>query len=370
MPGDFKVHAALASLTLAAFVTAYSPAFAQTAEKGGMDETGPYRVVENWFKPGVAHWRRPVTSVAFDRPGRVFIASADEDAAPPGAIFIGADGVPENMRGAAPKTDPMHLHEIMVLNADGKAIEDWSQWNDLIVLPHNVLFNPYDKERNLWVIDREGHQILKFTNDGKKLLLKIGEKGVSGTDHTHFNRPAGIAFLPDGSFYVADGYSNTRVIKLDKDGKFQLEWGTKGTGPGQFDLVHSVAVDGQGRVFVADRSNHRIQIFDAAGKFLDQWPNVRHPTFLTVSNDNKSVWVASGIEDRMVKYDMNGKLQTYWGAPGNFAATLYNPHGFSVDPAGDLYIADSFNNRVQKLVPRADGDKSRLVDPPFVFKTP
>jgi DNA-binding beta-propeller fold protein YncE len=97
---------------------------------------------------------------------------------------------------------------------------------------------------------------------------------------------------------------------------------------------------------------------------------VRHPTFLTVSNDDKSVWVASGTEDRMVKYDMNGKLQTYWGTPGNFAGALDNPHGYSVDPAGDLYIADSFNDRVQKFVPRADGDKARLVSPAFVFKTP
>jgi peptidylamidoglycolate lyase len=339
-------------------------------EKGGMDETGPYRVVENWFKPGIDHWRRPVTSVAFDKPGRIFIATADEDAAPPGALIIGANGVPENMRGAPPKTAPVHQHMIMVLNDDGKVIEDWAQWNDLIVLPHNVLFNPYDKDHNLWVIDREGHQILKFTNDGKKLLLKIGEKGVPGNDHTHFNRPAGIAFLPDGSFYVADGYTNTRVVKLDKNGKYQLEWGTKGSGPGQFNLVHSVAVDADHRVFVADRSNNRIQIFDGSGKFLDQWPNVDHPTFITVSNDDKSLWVASGTEDRMVKYDMNGKLETYWGAPGSAANALNNPHGYAVAPDGTLYIADSFNERVQKFVPRADGDKSRMVNPMFVFKTP
>ena len=111
----------------------------------------------------------------------------------------------------------------MLYDADGKVTEDWKQWDDMIAIPHSIHINPYDRDRPVWVIDRDNHQIIKFSNDGKKILMKLGEKAVPGTDHGHFNRPAGIAYLPDGSFYVADGYVNSRVIKFDKDGNYRLE---------------------------------------------------------------------------------------------------------------------------------------------------
>jgi DNA-binding beta-propeller fold protein YncE len=369
-----KLGNIVSGLAIAVCIATSSAAFAQkTMERGGMDETGPYSVVENWFKPGFDHWNQVVTSVAVDTPDRIFMASGDPQYGPPGTLIINADGTPKEMpRTLAPPppapVENTHLHQILVLNAEGKVVEDWSQWNDLIVLPHNILISPYDKDRHVWVIDREGHQILKFTNDGKKLVMTLGERKVPGTDHGHFDLPAGMAFLPDGSFYVADGYRNTRVIKFDKDGKFLLEWGSKGTGPGQFNLVHSVAVDSAKRVYVADRSNNRVQIFDESGKYLDQWNNIRSPAFLMVSADNKSLWLSSNSEDRIVKYDMNGMLQTYWGVHGTFAGAIYNFHNFSVDKNGTLYVADSFNNRVQKFVARPDANKDRLVDQPFVFK--
>jgi len=369
-----KVARFVTCAALATCAVATSPVLAQkTTERGGMDETGPYQVAENWFKPGVDHWNQVVTSVAVDTPNRIIIACADEHMARPGSLILSADGVPLNLRPDAketqkPDSERTHLHQILVLNADGKVVEDWSQWNDLITVPHSVAISPYDKDRHVWIIDREGQQILEFSNDGKKLVLKIGEKGVPGTDHGHFNLPAGIAFLPDGSFYIADGYRNTRVIKFDANGKFQLEWGTKGMEPGQFNLVHSVAVDRMERVFVADRSNNRIQIFDAQGKFLDQWTNIRQPAYVLISADNKSVWVASNGEDRIAKYDMNGVLQTYWGVHGRYPGWIDNFHHFAVDPTGILYVADAFNNRVQKFIPRPDANKARLVDQPFVFK--
>ena len=365
----------VAGAALATCVAATSPSLA--ADRGGMDETGPYKPIENWFKPGFPRWNQLVTAVAVDNPNRIFIASADEHFARPGSLVLGPDGVPEKQApraytavptSAIPDEQKTHLHQILVLNADGKVVEDWSQWNDLITVPHNILINPYDKERHVWVIDREGAQILKFTNDGKKLVLKLGEKGVTGSDHGHFNMPAGMTFLPDGSFLIADGYRNTRVIKFDKDGKFVMEFGTKGTGPGQFNLVHSVAVDAQNRIYVADRSNNRIQIFDKDGKYLDEWDNIRSPAFLQISADNKSLWVASNGEDRLVKYDMNGVYQTEYGVKGTFNGAVDDLHNFAVDQTGNLYIADCFNNRLQKWVPEAGADKARLVDQPFVFK--
>ena len=162
-------------------------------ERGGLDVDGPYRVVESWFKPGVDGWNQPVTGVAIDNPNRIFVVSSGQQITEPGSLILGPDGTtlnPVRDWSATKLQNPTHEHLILVLNSDGKAIEDWSQWNDQLVLPHSVEFSPYDPEKHVWVVDREGDQILKFTNDGKKLVLRIGEKGVAGTNHNHFSRPA------------------------------------------------------------------------------------------------------------------------------------------------------------------------------------
>src|SRR5262249_5898701 len=156
-------------------------------------------------------------------------------------------------------------------------------------------------------------------------------------DEKHFNWPADIVFMPDGSFYVADGYRNTRVVKFDRNGRFLLTWGTKGKGPGQFNLVHCVAVDAKQRISVADRANGRIQMFDQEGTYLDEWP-ARWPSHLTITQD-QSVWITDGRTNRFAKYDLTGQLLTYWGTQGTFAGALDNPHQTSVDSDGNLYIA-------------------------------
>jgi peptidylamidoglycolate lyase len=348
------------------------PAHAQqkASEINGLDDTGPYSVVENWFKPGVERWNQPVTGVAVDNPNRIFVVSSGEQITEPGSLILGPDGIPLNpVRDySAPVIQkPSHKNLILVVNADGKVIEDWSQWNDSVILPHSVEFNPYDPEKHVWLVDREGDQILEFTNDGKRLVMHIGEKGVPGTDHYHFGRPASLLFLPDGSFYVADGYDNARIVKFDKNGKYLLEWGTKGTGPGQFNLVHDVAVDAHHRIYVADRSNNRIQIFTETGKFLGQWRNIRSPSHLTMTKDGY-LWVTAGVGNRLAKFDLNGKRMTYWGMYGRFAGGFDDPHTIDVDPAGNLYVVEVYNNRVEKFVPRDDADKRRLVGQKFVLK--
>ena len=103
------------------------------------------------------------------------------------------------------------------------------------------------------------NQVFKFSHDGK-LLLTLGERGVAGDDRSHFNRPTDVAVARDGSFYVSDGYVNSRVLKFAADGKFLVQWGTKGNGPGQLDLPHGIALDAAGRVFVVDRQNARVQV--------------------------------------------------------------------------------------------------------------
>ena len=146
-----------------------------------------------------------------------------------------------------------------MVDAEGNIIEQWTQWDTLFKRPHAVYVSPYDMEKHVWVVDDHTHAIYKFTNDGKQLVQTIGTPNVPGADGTHFNRPTFMAWLPDGTFYVADGYNGTRVAKFDKDGKFLMAWGEKSTtpndtAPGTFNAVHGVQVDPDTRrVYVTDR---------------------------------------------------------------------------------------------------------------------
>jgi len=245
-------------------------------------------------------------------------------------------------------------------------------------MPHAIKVSPYDPDRHVWVINRDAHQIHKFTGDGKRIALTLGERNVRGTDAGHFNRPADIAFMPDGTFFVADGYDNHRVVKFDRDGRFIKDWGTEGSGPGQFRVPHGVTIDARRRVYVADRDNRRIQVFDENGRYLDEWPDIRGIVFLLATGD-QHIWAMTGTTNRVLKYDLQGRLLTYWGTgnidpPGaGFAqvtapGTMNAPHAFSVDTEGNLYIADYRNHRVQKLVPVPGADRARLVGQPLGSK--
>ena len=351
--------------TLWTLALVFAAALGLVAQKGGLDETGPYQPVENWFKPGFERWAQPVLGVAADTPNRILLVAGTEGSGRLGSGAIGPTGEisdknPARASRDIPESEAPGTHHVLVLNGDGRLIEEWTQWNDLIEYSHSVAISPYDAERHVWVVDRGNNQIHKFTNDGRKLVMSVGEKGVAGSDQTHLGAPANIAFLPDGSFLVADGYRNTRVVKFDKNGKFLLEWGTRGSGPSQFNLVHSVAVDGRGRVYVADRGNNRVQVFDERGTFIEEWRDVRGPSFLTITRD-PALWVTSGTGNRIAKFDLNGRLLTYWGAAGQFVGGLTNPHAISVDSAGNLYVADAWSNRLLKFTPKAGADRARLI---------
>ena len=336
----------------------------QMRDKGGTDDTGPYKPVDGWLKPVRAGYLERGEAVFVESPNRIWYTTDLEFPVP-------ARRGPGAPAGAAPQAPPStDKHFIMVLDANGNVVEEWSQWKSLFCSPHAVFISPYDPEKNVWIVDRDCSQVFKFSHDGKKLLMTLGEKGVIANDDTHLGRPADIAFAPDGSgdFYIADGYANTRVLKFNKDGKRLLQWGSSGDGPGQFKVqVHDVAVDPKGRVFVADRGNNRVQIFDANGKFIDMWPNIRNPSFVWIAKDGSSVWVVSGQGNRLAKYDMNGKLLTYWGmygvSPGNFD----DPHNLAVDGEGNLYVSIYSSRKVglEKFRPDADAPRNRLVGPAF-----
>jgi DNA-binding beta-propeller fold protein YncE len=328
-------------------------------EKGGTDETGPYDVVEDWFKP--PHGRaQHVSGVFVDDVNRILVTTTSELPLPRPRSGEGSGAA----RDAAGPSEPPHKHFVLVVDANGAIVEEWTQWTDLMVVPHKIQVNPYDPEKHVWIIDANAHQIHEFSHDGKQLVMTLGEKNMPGTDQRHFNRPTDMAFLPDGTMFVADGYNNARVVKFDRDGRFLLEWGSKGTGPGQFNSVHCVALDARRRVYVADRNNNRVQIFDEFGKYLDEWPNIRDPNHLTVTRD-QALWVTSGFGHKLAKFDLEGRLLSHWGSYGAFPGGLNDPHQISVDADGNLYVADSGNNRVQKFKPKPNAKRSLLVGQPF-----
>src|SRR5258705_549119 len=141
------------------------------------------------------------------------------------------------------------------------------------------------------------------------------------------------------------------IVVVDGSGKFLMAWGTRGNGPGQFSGPHGIATDRNRRVYVADRTNHRIQIFDENGKYLDQWTGLRQANDILISAD-QHVWVADGTNSKVLEYDQNGKLLYWWGTYGTFPGGFWELHQMSVGSDGNFYGADSFGGRTQKFRPK------------------
>jgi peptidylamidoglycolate lyase len=222
-----------------------------------------------------------------------------------------------------------------------------------------------DPEGNLWITDLKRHQILKLDENGR-VLFTLGEKGVAGWDATHFNRPTMAAFDRNGDAYIGDGYGNSRVAKFSKDGKFLFEWGKKGTGPGEFNIPHSIAISREGNVVVCDRANARIQVFDAKGKFLEQWksPELGRPWGIAAAQDGTYFVVDGGDEadvkgdpsvkprSRLLKVDATGKVLGSWGAHGKEPGNMIWAHDLALGRDGAVYVGEVNDGcRIQKFIP-------------------
>ncbi len=337
-------------------------------EKGGEEETGPYQVADGWPKPlGHPGWTWGSQGGVFaETPNKIFILQRGElpvpEKAPQGYTGgYGAFGQP------ATSGTPRLENCILVVDGAGNLLQSWTQHDHLFAGgrgPHKIKISPYDPQKHVWVVDDMRHQIFKFTNDGSKLVMTLGEPGVAGEDDKHFGRPTDIAWLPDGTFFISDGYTNTRVVKFDANGKFLMTWGKKGAGPGEFNLPHSIDIDSQRRVYVADRSNSRIQIFDENGKYLDEWRNIRSPYHIMITRD-QYLWVADGVTNKFLKYDLKGMRLSSWGTYGSFPGAFWGVHQFAVDSDGNLYAAETFGGRTQKFTARPGVDPARLITGPL-----
>ena len=376
-------------------------------EKGGQDMFGAYDIVPNWPKPltslpGHEKWTWGAgQSVFAESPNRVFILQRGElpnierpqpiklpqlgpsiefpigrlpfrdatSTSPPGALETRDGKVGDDSDVGQAGRDFRWEHCIVVVDANGNIIEDWTQWDKMLRRPHAVYISPYDPEKRVWIVDDYRHAIFIFSNDGKRLLQTIGEPNVHGADDKHFYRPTFIAWLPDGTFFVADGYANTRVVKFDKNGKYLMAWGEKGTPPnekrpGYFNNVHGVAVDPQTRrVFVNDRQNHRVQVFDENGKYVTEWSFGPPPSdiHLFIIGTDRSLWAFDRGTSKMLKYDLDGNFQYAWGTWGDFPGGFWGVHGVAVDSEGNFYSAAVDSAGAQKFRPRAGANPAFLV---------
>jgi hypothetical protein len=256
-------------------------------------------------------------------------------------------------------------HPLMEFDKEGNYIDSIGDGLYAFLFPHQLRF---DREGNLWAVDDGSNMIVKFTFNGVdwRPTLTIGRRSepFSDTDdlissraagkgfsNVMFNLPTDVAFGLNGDIYISDGYKNSRVQKFDKNGKFLKSWGRRGAGPGEFYLPHAIITDAKGLVYVGDRENARIQIFDADGNYLREWDNVGKPWAMCLSQDAKQdMYMADGTANRIVKIDLEGHILGQWGGPGKAVGQFNNIHSIVCGPNDDLYITETQDYRIQKLV--------------------
>jgi DNA-binding beta-propeller fold protein YncE len=293
-----------------------------------------YEVVEGWEQLPSGYAHRDVAGVAVDAEDRVFLICRGD-------------------------------HPIISYDRKGNFLGSWGQ-GLFTYRTHGITVGP---DQTLYCTDDGNHTIRKFTRDGK-LLMTMGimntpsDTGYDGKNTLTatrpggpFNRPTNLAVAPNGDLYVSDGYGNCRVHRFSPSGELRRSWGTPGGGPGEFYLPHGIGVAADGRVFVCDRENDRIQIFSPDGEYLAEWTDTQRPTHIVFDAQGRAfvseLWWHKGqvsgrhgaIHEarygRVSVYDRDGKVLARWGsadacAPGSFAA----PHGLAVDARGDVYVSE------------------------------
>lgn len=276
-----------------------------------------YKVLEEWAKlPSGWEWG-VIPAVACDSQDRVFVGSRSE-------------------------------HPLVVFDREGNFLGEWGQ--GILEGAHGLYI---DDEDNVYCTVHNTHSIYKFNSQGE-LVMTLGTPGQPGEkEGDPFDKPTDLAVASNGELFVSDGYGNARVHRFSPDGELLLSWGEPGAGPGQFNISHSVRLDNEDRVWVSDRNNHRIQIFDVDGNYLDEWPIPRRPDAIYIDRQENVVYVAE-IEKQVSIYTLDGDLITQWGGgeesdrPGEF---LGGPHGIWVDSHGDLYVSEALTDgRLHKYV--------------------
>ncbi len=310
-------------------------------------QPNPYRTVENFFKLPEGRTWGSTSTVAVDSKGHIWIAER-----------CGANSC------VGKTVDP-----ILEFDESGNLLKSFG--SGLLAFPHGIWI---DKQDNLWIADGEarggagkGHRVIKFSPDGK-VLMTLGKEGVTGDGPDLFNQPNAVAIAPNGDIFISDGHDrgkgNARVMKFTPEGKFIKQWGGHGSGPGQFEVPHTLAFDSQGRLFVGDRANNRIQIFDQDGNFIAQWKQFGRPSGMFIdSHDVIYVGDSESIETGGYAGNNPGfKRGIRIGSAKDGTVTAFIPdtapgttatsgaEGVGADGKGTVYGAEVLQKGIKKYV--------------------
>lgn len=241
---------------------------------------------------------------------------------------------------------------VLEFDASGELLTSFGA--GMFVFPHGIFV---DQDDNVWVADGDGkdgkgHIVVKFSPSGK-ILMTLGNPGVAGDGPDTFNRPTGVVVAPNGDIFVCDGHggdSNARIVKFSKEGKYLTSWGKKGKAPGEFDTLHGIALDSRGRVFVVDRGNNRIQIFDPNGKFLDQWTQFGNPSGIYIDR-NDVIYVADDTSNPKTRPDWPRAIRIGSAKDGSVTALIPDPDAEDVvaDAQGNVYAAEVTGKMIRKF---------------------
>jgi len=305
----------------------------------------PYQVVENYFKLPEGRKLGSTAGIDIDRDGRG-IWAFERCGAPSG-------GTPCAESTVAP---------LLKFDSSGRLVK--SLGAGLFVNPHGI---HVDRDGNIWVTDGQGkgakgHQAIKLSPDGK-VLMTLGTAGVAGDGPTTFNQPSDVFVAPNADIFVADGHggnSNARIVKFSKDGSFLKAWGHKGSGPGEFDTPHSLAMDSKGRLFVADRGNSRIQIFDQEGTFLAEWKQFGRPSGLYIDK-NDILYSADTQSDEKTNPGYKRGIRVGSAKDGKVTALITDAdpdgtgEGITADAGGAIYGSLTAKQALKKYTKKKNG---------------
>ncbi|HZS05506.1 MAG TPA: peptidyl-alpha-hydroxyglycine alpha-amidating lyase family protein [Blastocatellia bacterium] len=347
-----RVSFTLVTAIIAVIALSGWQAFTQSSIQPVNDLPNPYTTVENWAKMPE---------------GRKWGATSAVEIAPDGRSIWVAE------RCGANTCVGSNLPSILKFDASGKLVRSFGE--GMFIFPHGFYV---DRQGNVWVTDGippgaaaqvpagKGHIVVKFSHDGK-VLLTLGRAGVNGDGPDTFNQPSDVVVAPNGDIFVADGHggnSNARIVKFSGDGKFVKAWGKKGTAPGEFDTPHTLALDSKGRLFVGDRNNNRIQIFDQDGGFLAEWKQFSRPSGIFITRDDVIYVTDSESNARRnpgwkrgirIGSARDGKVTSFIPDPepnpdsGPGAGTS-GAEGVAVDAQGNVYGAEVGPRALRKYV--------------------
>lgn len=289
------------------------------------------------FQPGV-HWGQLP-------PGRRWGSTASVTTAPDGTIWVVDRCGQPGVGGTTCAGANANIAPIFQFEPSGTLLK--SIGAGIFVSPHKLTI---DDEGFLWIADNGGHQVFKLNQDGA-VLMTLGKKGKAGTGLDEFDAPTEVAVAKNGDVFVGDGHTgagtaigNARIMKFDKSGKFLKTWGKKGMGPGEFDVIHTIALDSRGRLFVGDRQNNRIQIFQPDGTFVAQWFQFGRPSGISIDRRTDTLYVADS-ESR------DGRTNTgQLGVPGTSGISAPN-YGFNVGTRRGIRIGSAKDGSVKSFIP-------------------